>query len=309
MKKVSLKDIQDYFTIVDDKGSLQNYTGNPDYALDDKWSSITLDDLKLNKDIIQQELLGLGRDLVDPVTGEAYSDDFYQNMLVRAVSQTEKKFDLAILPRLQVDRLDYHRNDFNAFAYMNTTLRPILSVKDLTLYYNNQTIMRVPDEWVKVNNRSGQIQVSPSVLMQGLNTTINPTIYPLLSNPYGMAPTPFQQVEVSPQMLGVTAVVGMMPASDRPGEFHDYQIQPDVQAYVAKLAAIEILEKWGRNIIGAGIASYSVSMDGISTDMNTTASAENTATTADIKLLQADMVDLANGIKAYYGNPEIGFYN
>ena len=76
---------------------------------------------------------------------------------------------------------------------------------------NFKTIMRVPMKWVKVNNRSGQIQVSPSILMQGLNTTINPTIYPILSNPYGMAPTPFQQIEVSPQMLGVTSVVGMMP--------------------------------------------------------------------------------------------------
>lgn len=306
---MSLKDIQDYFQIVNDEGHLQSYGGNPDYSLDDKWKSITLDDLGLNKELIQNELLGLGRDLVDPVTNEPYSDDFYQKMLVRAVSQTEKKFDLAILPRLQVDRLDYHRNDFNAFAYMNTTLRPILTVKDLTLYYNNQTIMRIPEEWIKVNNRSGQIQVSPSVLMQGLNTTINPTIYPLLSNPYGMAPTPFQQVEVSPQMLGVTSVVGMMPLGNRAGEFYDYQIQPDVQSYVAKLAAIEILEKWGRNIIGSGIASYSVSIDSISTTTNTTASAENTATTADIKLLQDDMVDLANGIKAFYGDPEVGFYN
>ena len=47
---MSLKDIQDYFTIVDDAGSLQNYTGNPDYALDDKWKNISLDDLGLNKD-------------------------------------------------------------------------------------------------------------------------------------------------------------------------------------------------------------------------------------------------------------------
>lgn len=292
-----------------EESDLSKYTGNPDYAKGKSWSEVTLEDLGLNIQLIKDELLGLGRDLIDPVSGEPYSEDFYNKMLLRAVSMTEKTFDIAILPRLQNDRLDYHRNDFNAYAYMNTTLRPILNVKDVTLYYNNQTIMKVPSEWVKVNNRAGQIQVSPSVLMQGLNTTVNPTIYPLMSNPYGMAPTPFNQVETSPQMIGVSAVCGMMPANSRPGEFRDYEIQPDVLSYVAKLASIEILEKWGRNIIGAGIASYNVSIDSISTGLNTTASAENTATTADIDLLKKDMKELADAIKAYYVLPEVGFIN
>lgn len=304
---MSDQDVRDYFQIQGKQGAIQRYTGNPDYALGDKYKKITLESLGINKQLIQNELLGMDNDLVDPVTGKPYSDDFYNLMIERAVAQAEKTFDVAILPRLQVDRLDYHRNDFNAFAYMSATYRPILNVKDLLLYYNNQEIMHIPNEWVKVTNRTGQIQVSPSVLMQGLNTTINPTIYPIVNSPYGMTPSPYQETEFAPQMLGVTYVTGMMPRSDRRGENRDYMIQPDMLSYIAKLAAIEILEKWSRNIIGAGIASYSVSVDGISTSLDTTASAENSAATAEVKQLQTDMKPIAEALKSFYGDPEIGW--
>lgn len=302
-------EVDNYFKLVDEKGSIQNYTGNPDYALGDKYKKITLESLGINIQLVKNELLGMDNDLVDPVTGQPYSDGFYSQMIERAVSQAEKTFDVAILPRLQVDKLDYHRNDFNAFAYMQVNYRPILNIKDLTLYYNNQNILRVPDEWIKVTNRTGQIQVSPSVLMQGLNTTINPTIYPIINSPYGMTPSPYQETEFAPQMLGVTYVAGMMPHpdDDARGISRDYVIQPDMLSYIAKLAAIEILEKWSRNIIGAGIASYNVSVDGISTGLETTSSPENSAATAEVAQLERDMKPIKESLLSFYGSPEVGW--
>lgn len=304
-------EVDNYFKLVDEKGSIQNYTGNPDYALGDKYKKITLESLGINIQLVKNELLGMDNDLVDPVTGQPYSDEFYNQMIERAVSQAEKTFDVAILPRLQVDKLDYHRNDFNAFAYMQANYRPILNIKDLTLYYNNQNILRVPDEWIKVTNRTGQIQVSPSVLMQGLNTTINPTIYPIINSPYGMTPSPYQETEFAPQMLGITYVAGMMPHpnGDARGVNRDYIIQPDMLSYIAKLAAIEILEKWSRNIIGAGIASYNVSVDGISTGLETTSSPENSAATAEVAQLERDMKPIKESLLNFYGNPEVGWIN
>ena len=301
------QDVLDYFQVVDDAGVIQKYNGNPDYSLGDKYKQVTLESLGINKDLVKNELLGMDQDLVDPVTGKEYSDQFYNMMIDRSVAQFEKKFDLVILPRIMVDKLDYHRNDFNAFAYLQTNARPILNIKDLRLYYNNQDIMKIPDEWVKVTNRSGQIQVSPSILMQGLNTTINPTLYPILNTPYGMTPSPYQQAEFAPQMLGVTYVAGMMPRGGRRGINRDYMIQPDVLSYIAKLAAAEVIEKWSRNIIGAGIASYNVSVDGISTGIDTTASAENSAATAEVDQINRDLKELEKGIMSFYGNPELGW--
>ena len=302
-------EVDNYFKLVDEKGSIQNYTGNPDYALGDEYKNITLESLGINIQLVKNELLGMDNDLVDPVTGKEYPDSFYNQIIERSVARAEKTFDVAILPRLQIDKLDYHRNDFNAFAYMQANYRPILSVKDLTLYYNNQNILRVPDEWIKVTNRTGQIQVSPSVLMQGLNTTINPTIYPIINSPYGMTPSPYQETEFAPQMLGITYVAGMMPPSEKQGVYYDYEMQPDMVAYIAKLAAIEVLERYGRSIIGPGIASYNVSIDGISTGMDTTQSATEAGTAAEIKNLTDDMKPIEASLKSFYGTPEVGWIN
>lgn len=302
------QDVLDYFQVVDDAGAIQKYNGNPDYSLGDKYKQVTLESLGINKDLVKNELLGMDQDLVDPVTGEEYPDSFYNLIIDRSVAQAEKIFDVAILPRLQVDKLDYHRNDFNAFSYLQTNYRPILNIKDLRLYYNNQNIMKIPDEWVKVTNRSGQIQVSPSVLMQGLNTTINPTLYPILNTPYGMTPSPYQQAEFAPQMLGVTYVAGMMPRDGKRGLNRDYMMQPDMLAYIAKLAAIDLLEKYGRSILGPGIASYNVSVDGISTSTDTTQSAMNSATAGEIRNLQEDMKPIEKSLKEFYGNPEVGWF-
>lgn len=301
------QDVLDYFQVVDDAGVIQKYNGNPDYSLGDKYRQVTLESLGINKDLVKNELLGMDQDLVDPVTGKEYPDSFYNLIIDRSVAQAEKIFDVAILPRLQVDKLDYHRNDFNAFSYLQTNYRPILNIKDLRLYYNNQNIMKIPDEWVKVTNRSGQIQVSPSVLMQGLNTTINPTLYPILNTPYGMTPSPYQQAEFAPQMLGVTYVAGMMPRDGKRGLNRDYMMQPDMLAYIAKLAAIEILERFGRNIISPGIASYNVSIDGVSTGVDTSVSAEHSATSGEIINLQNDMKPIEKSLKEFYGSPQIGW--
>lgn len=301
------QDVLDYFQVVDDAGAIQKYNGNPDYSLGDKYKQVTLESLGINKDLVKNELLGMDQDLVDPVTGKEYPDSFYNLIIDRSVAQAEKIFDVAILPRLQVDKLDYHRNDFNAFSYLQTNYRPILNIKDLRLYYNNQNIMKIPDEWVKVTNRSGQIQVSPSVLMQGLNTTINPTLYPILNTPYGMTPSPYQQAEFAPQMLGVTYVAGMMPRDGKRGLNRDYMMQPDMLAYIAKLAAIEILERFGRNIISPGIASYNVSIDGVSTGVDTSVSAEHSATSGEIINLQNDMKPIEKSLKEFYGSPQIGW--
>lgn len=300
---MSNQDVLNYFQIKGEKGTIQRYAGNPDLTLGQDYSKVTLEDLGLNIDLIKNELMGMNNDLVDPVTGKPYPDDFYNQILERAVAEAEKIFDVAILPRVQVDRMDYHREDFNAFAYLQTNYRPILQVNDLTLYYNNQTILSVPDEWLKVTNRTGQIQVSPSVLMQGLNTTINPTIYPIINSPYGMTPSPYQETEFAPQMLGVTYVTGMMPRTGRAGVNYDWMIQPDMLGYIAKLAAIEILERYGRSILGPGIASYSVHVDGIGTNVDTTQSPEFAATSGEIRNLQDDMKSIEQRLRKFYGDP------
>lgn len=288
-------------------GSNTLYAGNPDLTFGKDFREVTLDSLGVTISVIKEELLGMNEDLVDPTTNEPYSDQFFQDMLELAVSETEKKFDFVIRPRLVMDRLDYHRNDFTANMFINSNARPILHVEQAKLYYNEQSVMDMPDSWIKVTNRMGQLQVQPSTLFQGLNQVINPLIYPMGGIPYMGNPSPFNETEYAPQMIGVAYIAGMMPQpEDEVGINRDWYIQPDVIRYIGKLGAIEVLERFGRTILGPGIASYSVGFDGMSSSVDSTQSAENSATAGEIRNLKEDMKDIEAGIRNFYGAYNIG---
>ena len=71
---MSKEDIRNYFQIQKQPGAIQTYNGNPDYALGSDYEDVTLDSLGINIDLIKNELMGMERDLVDPVTNEPYPD-------------------------------------------------------------------------------------------------------------------------------------------------------------------------------------------------------------------------------------------
>lgn len=283
------------------------YYGNPNYVKGVDYTQITLDKLGFTVDAIKQQLQGINADIIDPLTGEPYPDSLYQSLMYQAVAEAEKQFDIVIRPRLVADRSDYYRNNYNSFMFLHTNNRPILHVENIQLKFNNMPIINYPDEWIKVENRVGQLQIQPSILMQSYIGTMSPTIAFPVMNPYGYTPDNYCNHEFAPQMIGVKYVAGMIPQTEEnAGITTDVTPPPDLIAYTAKLGAIEILERWGRSIIGAGIAGQSVSIDGISTSIQTTASAENTATTADIDLMKKDMEHIKNGLLSYYGDRNFG---
>lgn len=289
--------------------SFDRYYGNPKAIEDEsKLSLIDFKALGLTPDIIKNELLGLGDDLVDPTTGKSYTNEFYNSMIDRAVSHVEKKFDIVIRPRINHERLDFNRSDFQGYMYMHTKEKPIIQVDEMLMQFNNQPFMKFEDRWLKVNNRFGQIEVNPDLIM---NITNGMNLTPLINSMSGGGLPYMTQVggtssygstQYAPQMVGITYIAGMLPPSpaDR-GINREWYIHPDLISYIAKSAAIEVLERWGRLILGAGIAGYNISVDGISTGVDSTQSAENTGSTADIKLLQEDMKPLADSLQSYYG--------
>jgi len=287
------------------------FYGNPNLlnTLDkDKYKSykdVTLEDLGFTRKAVEFELKGMVDDLTNPNTGEEYTDDDYKTLILRAVGEVEKEFDIAIRPRAVADRKDYYQNDNNNFMYMKTSVRPILHVDDLQTFFNNQTIMHYDDTWIKVSNRVGQIQVQPSIFMQAQRSVLNPQ-FMLPGNGSQWMPGNFME-DSAPQMIGVSYVAGMLPRKEGDeGINNDYYVPEDLIAYVAKYAAIDVLERWGRVILSPGIASYGVAIDGISSQINTTASAENSATAGEIRNLQEDMKHIKQGLLAYYGGTNIG---
>lgn len=305
----SKAEIDAYFSGNDvPNNSIGNYFGNPNYLnllpSDKSYQDITLQDLGFTSDLVKFELKGMVNDLINPETGEDYEEADYDSLINLYAAQAETKFDIVLRPRLVVDRQDYFRNDFDAYMYLRTKERPILHVEDVKVYFNNQSIFDYDDTWIKVTNRMGQVQIQPALFMQAYaNAYQMPFNMP--DRLYGVPPV--VQNEYAPQMLGITYVAGMLPQdSSEKGINREVYVRPELQAWVSKKVAIGILERWGRNIIGPGIASYSVSIDNISSDLNTTQSAEYSATKAEIDTLNEEISQLEESLKAYYGGNNVG---
>lgn len=292
--------------------STSRYYGNPNLLenLDkdkyDSYEKVTLKDLGFTRESVEFQLKGMVDDLTNPNTGEDYTDSDYENMILQAVAEVEKEFDIAIRPRLVNDRKDFYQNNVNDYLYIRTDQRPILHVENFKMYFNNQSILDYQDDWLKVSNRVGQVQVQPSVFMQAQSSIINPWLMMPGTNNYSMFNNGFVE-DNAPQMLGLSYVAGFLPRKEEDkGISREYYVPDDLIAYVAKYAAIEILERWGRVILSPGIAGYAVSIDDISSNVQTTASAENSATAGEIRNLQEDMKHIGEGLKSYFGGTNIG---
>lgn len=288
--------------------SLINYYGNPNYLslLPDgtNYQDITLDNLGFTPDSVRFELKGMVDDLTNSETGETYEDSDYQSLITQYVSEAENKFDIVIRPRLKFDRADYYRNDFDAYMYIRTEQRPIIHVEDVKIYFNNQNIFDYDDDWIKVSNRMGQVQIQPALFQQGYAQS---AMLPLNMTTMLYGIPPVIQNEYAPQMIGLSYIAGMLPTTSSDiGINRDVYPRPELIAWVAKKTAIGILERWGRNIIGPGIASFGVSIDGISSQLNTTQSAEYSATKAEIDTLNEELTTIEDGLMSYYGGRNIG---
>lgn len=286
--------------------NLSMYSGNPNFLTllpDGKtYQDITLEDLGLTIDGIKEQLYPMGPDELCDANGNPFPDSLYQDILYQVVGIVEKEFDICIRPRLQIDRMDYNQNNYNAYMNLRLTQRPILHVEDIDLYFNNQSLYDFPLDWVKAYTREGQIQIQPSVFMQAGTSGVLNNIYPLATIPMGINTNMYTANNFAPQMIGVSYVAGMLPVPDKEkGINRDCYIHPDLISYICKYGAVEILERWGRMPVGAGIASFQVSIDGISSGVGTTASAENSASSGEINNLLDDMKNLKNSLISYYG--------
>ena len=240
-----------------------------------------------------------GVKVIDPETGEEMGDDFYQHIFETAITKAEKKLDIVILPRVVEEHHDYNESDYRSYMYTHTYKKPVVQVEDFKMELNGAPVYNYPSNWWKVYHRAGHIELYPTALMQGSNSLAYSTLfngYPQLA---GIGPQTTAK-PFAPQMLHVKYVAGMLPRK-RAGMNEDWEVPPDLEQLVIKYALKEIFQVWGRLIIGAGVAGRSLVVDGISETIDTTQSAMYQGASADIMIIDQDISDLLEGLKAYYG--------
>ena len=299
---------RDYDTLNDDYNA-QYANGNGKYFSDARLvqdtrllQHVTLDSLGFSPQDVKDELIGLNQSLIDPTTNKPYPDNLYRTVIEEAVAWAEETLDIVIRPRVVNERDDYNKTDYLNYMTIRTNARPILQIDDSRLIFNNNTVLQYPHSWIQINHRFGLFKMQPTALMASTSGGIlqSPTmIFPSMSPNTGM---PYGNPNFAPNLIGTSYVAGFLPRDPRDeGITRYYYVPYTLKALVDKMAAVYILQRWGRNIVGAGVAGYGISIDSISSHIETNESPNNTASSADIKLLMVDIQNNLKALRAYFG--------
>jgi hypothetical protein len=279
--------------------------GNPKHVNLADLDTLSVADYDLTPDAIKAYLFGLN--VVDPNTGKELPDTFYKRMIQTKIALAEHKLDIAIFPRLiQREKHDMYEADVNSYNNIKLYKHPVIQVESMEMQFGLTQMMAYPSQWWRVYNLFGSIQAYPLtsfLLGNGVSSTFNnaalAAMFPY-GYGYGVAMAPGSNN--APQVFSLDYVAGMLPAKN--GNYNqDWEIPASLQELILKYCLIEILEQWGKLILGAGIAEKEITMDGISERVVTTQSAMYTGSAADIDLVRNDIASLEASLKSKYVVP------
>lgn len=214
--------------------------------------------------------------------GNELPDEALAFYIDSAISQIEHECDLLITPtQLREDR-DYILNDYVQWCYMELDYAPVISVDKFYLrFQKDENFVEFPQEWIRLDNHTGVIRIAAT---QG-------TIMNWVITKFSFLPRLLTSVRDFPFFFNIEYTAG----------FEQDKIPKMINHAVGLTAAIDALNIAGDIILGAGIASQSLSIDGMSQSISTTSSATNAGYGARILTYQKQLKELKATIMKFYG--------
>lgn len=223
-----------------------------------------------------------GIPLVDE-DGNEYPDRNINSWIAKAVGWLEHELQIKIAPtEIAAEHHDYYIDDYQAFCYLQLYHYPVVGVESLKASYAGQDIMTFPQDWIHIYRETGQLQLVPTTgsLSQVLLGQGSGILLPLITN----------RLSHMPHLFKVDYMAG----------FPEDQVPSNIVDLIAMKACIGVLNVMGDILLGAGIASQSVSIDGLSESITTTQSAENSAYSARIRQYEREIKNQLPDLKQYY---------
>lgn len=184
---------------------------------------------------------------VEPSTrdGRRMPDQSISDFIQFAQNEIENKLDIRLQKKVIHDNHTFFRNDFVAWGIVRTNY-PVVEAFGLEGFYNNTRQLSYPKTWISSRKSSEQdyerrINIVPD------NTLNSPMLHTQIAPFYGLYRSDFL-----PEYWMVTYVTG-----------YD-KIPRDILNVIGKLASINILRICGDVMLGIGVASMSVGIDGLS---------------------------------------------
>jgi hypothetical protein len=241
-------------------------------AQDPALSVITVDELK--------ELYLFGLDLSDD-TGTEMPDSLYEHFIASAVDWVEKRLDIPLIQKdITEEPHDYYREDYEQYIWLETQEYPVISVSEVKMVMPGEASIQTFDsDWIHLREEAGQIQIVPG--------TSGPANTLFLANGQWL-PYFYGRNRFIPDVFRVTYSAGFS------------TIPPQLKDIVGKVASFGPLNIAGDLLGGAGIASQSISIDGLSQTFNTTSSATNAGYGARILAYNRELKDVIPTLQRYY---------
>lgn len=212
--------------------------------------------------------------------GEPYPDELFQFYIRSAVQFVRDKLDIDLLPTEQADeKHDFYKRDYEKYVITKLDRVPVIEVTGARLVLPlNQKIIDYSPNSFQVDHDAGWLEIVPG------------SGQILLGQTGAFLPLVFGGQDYLPQAIRVDYTSG----------FRNGFVPADIQEVIGMLASFGPLGIAGDLLVGAGIASQSLSIDGLSQSVNTTSSATNSGYGARLVQYQKQLKDMWQTLRARY---------
>lgn len=248
---------------------------------------------KKNKGIVlnDKELLSLyfyGIEIVNK-QGTSINPAFLEWYIRAAQNEIENFLQIRLVKQIVEERSDYYMNEFRGTGFVRTKL-PIKRALSMKGKLGDQQVVSYPEHWlvfnrVNDNSTSRQFLVTPNSNVS--ETTLSEAVYG----------------------TNIIASLGLV-NRDQVASYWEIKyitgfdiLNPpfDIMNLVGKMASIGLFDIMGDIALGtAALASYSLSIDGLSQSISTTNSATSAAYNARVLAYQKEIKDTLEKLKGVY---------
>jgi hypothetical protein len=223
-----------------------------------------------------------GVDLSDD-DGNEMPDEMFKFYIRSAQDWLEKELGGVLLCEKEItERRDYYRADYQAFASIKLMRHPVQSVESIGFQFPlSSNVTNFDPSWYRIEAANGLVNLVPT---QGTFSTI------LLSQGGNFLPLFYNGLDYVPHLWVIKYKAG----------FKKGQVPPMLRDIIGMKAAIGALNIAGDLIAGAGIASKSISLDGLSQSIGTTSSATNAGYGARIIQYSKQIDSMLEGLRERY---------
>jgi hypothetical protein len=222
--------------------------------------------------------------------GNPFPDEMFVHFIRDAISDVSIELDIKLQPQKFDEHYDFYIREYEMYGFLQLRNRPIISVASYTIEYPaGQDVIEFPVDWLRVDRWAGHLQVLPA---RGTFTQ------QLVSAGGGFLPLVFGGSDYIPDILHVVYTAGFELGDE--GPTREFGLPRAIKEYVGMKAAFGPFNTAGDLIVGAGIAQKSLSFDGLSESVATTASATNSGFGSRLVQYEKQIKARSKKLMSYY---------